>query len=68
MGARKQWKAVKFPTGVTAWIGEDGRVAGYLQAVIEKLGRRDPKQENEPNAFEVFLKTYSQTEARHDVS
>jgi hypothetical protein len=53
----KQWKAVKFPTGLVVWLDADGRVTGKPETTAKKLGRRDPGQENEPNAFEVFLKT-----------
>lgn len=57
MASKNSWRAVKFPTGVVVWLDADGRVAGRPEAVAEKLGRRDPGQQNEPNAFEVFLKT-----------
>jgi len=58
VASKKPWKAVKFPTGVVVWLNADGQVVGRPESVVEKLGRRDPGQQNEPNAFEVFLKTF----------
>jgi len=47
---------VNFPTGLVLWLDAEGRLGGSSEESVRRLGKRELAEE--PNAFEVFLKTY----------
>ena len=52
----KKYKAIKFPTGVIAYMDDNDVLRGEPAEVIENLSHRESP--DELNAFEVFVKNF----------
>jgi len=53
----KKYRAIRFPTGVLAYMDENDVLRGEPAEVILGLSRRE--HEGELNAFEVFVKNFT---------
>ena len=53
----KKYRAIRFPTGVVAYLDDNDVLRGNPAEVIAGLSRRE--NEGELNAFEVFVKNFT---------
>ena len=53
----KKYRAIRFPTGVVAYLDDNDVLKGSPPEVIAGLSRRE--NDGELNAFEVFVKNFT---------